>query len=64
MEYKGRKFIELIDELDAKILFYAINHVNWNEYNPEEYDGESTEAACEHLNNIEYQICEEFDIDT
>ena len=62
MEYNGRKFIELIDELDAKILFYAINHVNWNEYNPEEYDGEGIEAAGEHLNDIEYQICEEFDI--
>lgn len=50
MEYKGRKFLELINELDAKILFYAINHVNWNEYNPEEYDGESIGAACIYLN--------------
>ena len=62
MEYKGRKFIELIDELDAKILFYAINHVNWTEYNPEEHDGESIGAACIHLDDIETQLCEEFNI--
>lgn len=62
MKYKDRKYIEIQSELDAKILFYAINHVNWNEYNPEEYDGEGIGAACEHLNDIEYRICEEFDI--
>lgn len=63
MKYKDRKYIEIPSELDAKILIYAINHIDWTEYNPEEYDGEGIGAACEHLNDIEYQICEEFDVD-
>ena len=62
MKYNDRKYIEIPSELDAKILIYAINHIDWTEYDPDEHDGESIGAACEHLNDIEYRICEEFDI--
>lgn len=63
MNYKGRKYFELIDKLDAKILLYAINNVDWDRYDPEEYDGESAETAWEYLSDIENQICEEFGIE-
>ena len=45
-----------LSQCDVDILLYAINHVDWSEYNAEDYGGESDLAACEHLDDFEYMI--------
>jgi len=48
---------------DADILLYAINHIDWSEYDEEDFGGESVDAACEHLCWFEDTLNKEFDID-
>ena len=35
---------------------YAIYHIDWSEYDDEDFGGEGIEAACIHLYDIEHQL--------
>lgn len=55
--FKADKKIELLlSQSDIDILVYAINHINWNEYDEANFGGEGIEAACCHLDDFENQI--------
>ena len=43
-------------QCDIDILMYAIYHVDWSEYDDENFGGEGIEAACIHLDDIEHQL--------
>lgn len=53
----ANKKIELyLSQSDIDILVYAINHINWNEYDDKNFGGEGIDAACCHLDDFENQI--------
>lgn len=46
---------------DADILLYAINHIDWSQYDEEYFGGEDSGAAGEHLCWFENTLNEAFD---
>ena len=62
----GEKYFEArqvklwLSESDFDILSYALSNVDWSEYESDRYGGESDDAACIHLDEIEDQIREYF----
>lgn len=55
----NKKVTLLLSQSDIDILVYAINHINWNEYDDENFGGEGIYAACSHLDEFEQQITED-----
>ncbi len=56
-DYHKPQKVELwLSQSDIDIITYAINHINWDEYDANDYDGEDIGAACIHLDDIEDQI--------
>lgn len=43
-------------QCDIDILLYAINNVDWSDYDEDDYEGEGVDAACIHLDDIECQL--------
>lgn len=43
------------------MLVYAMNHIDWSEYDADDFGGESGWAACVHLDDIEGQLLEQFE---
>lgn len=44
-------------ECEKDMLAYALNHVDWSEYNAEDYGGESADVAANiHFNDILQQL--------
>mgnify|MGYP003292978703 CR=1 FL=1 len=56
--HKTQKVELWLSQSDIDILIYAINNVNWNDYDADDYDGESDWAAGLHLEDFENQITE------
>ena len=57
--YHKKQTVELwLSQSDIDILIYAINHINWDEYDADDYDGESDLSAISHLDDFENQITE------
>lgn len=50
-----------LSQSDIDILVYAINHINWNEYDDKNFGGEGIDAACCHLDEFESLITDETD---
>ena len=50
-----------LSQSDIDILVYAINHINWNEYDYKNFGGEGIDAACCHLDEFEGLITDETD---
>ena len=55
----NKKIELLLSQSDIDILVYAINHINWNEYDDKNFGGEGIDAACCHLDEFENQIIDE-----
>ena len=55
----NKKIELLLSQSDIDILVYAINHINWNEYDDKNFGGESIDAACRHLDEFESLITDE-----
>ena len=49
----NKKIELLLSQSDIDILVYAINHINWNEYDDKNFGGEGIDAACCHLDEFE-----------
>ena len=43
------------------MLVYAMNHIDWSEYDADDFGGEGVGAACGHLDDIECQLIESFE---
>ena len=54
--FKPRDIIMSLCQCDIDIFMYAIYHVDWSEYDDEDFGGEGIEAACIHLDDIECQL--------
>lgn len=52
----NKKIELLLSQSDIDILVYAINHINWNEYDDKNFGGEGIDAACCHLDEFENLI--------
>ena len=57
----NKKIELLLSQSDIDILVYAINHINWNEYDDKNFGGEGIDAACCHLDEFEGLITDETD---
>lgn len=55
----NKKIELLLSQSDIDILVYAINHINWNEYDDKNFGGEGIDAACCHLDEFENLITDE-----
>ena len=61
-DYFGAKDIRLsLSKCDLDILLYAFYHIDWSEYDAEDFEGEDSSCACCHLDDIEYQLNCAFD---
>jgi len=56
--HKPQKVELWLSQSDIDIIVYAINHIAWDDYNADDYDGESEWAAISHLDDFESQISE------
>lgn len=54
--FQSRKKELLLSQSDIDILVYAINHVDWSEYDADEFGGEGIEAAAMHLDDLEMEL--------
>lgn len=54
--FKTEKKELLLSQSDIDILVYAINHVDWSEYDADEFGGEGIEAAAMHLDDLEMEL--------
>ena len=57
----NKKITLYLSQSDIDILVYAINHINWNEYDEANFGGEGIDAACCHLDEFENLITDETD---
>lgn len=57
----NKKITLYLSQSDIDILVYAINHINWNEYDEANFGGEGIDAACCHLDEFEGLITDETD---
>lgn len=61
-DYFETKFLTVAcSQADIDILKYAMSHVDWSDYDADDFGGESIDAACKHLKEIEWQLEEQYD---
>lgn len=55
--FKPERITLYLSECEKDMLAYALNHVDFSEYNAEDYGGESAEVAANiHFNDILQQL--------
>ena len=63
-DYFKPKQVELsLSQSDVDILLYAMYNINWKHYKARNYGGEEVAAACVHLDDIENQLSDYFELD-
>ena len=61
-DYFETKFLTVAcSQADIDMLKYAMSHVDWSDYYEDEFGGESTTAAFKHLEDIVWQLEDQYD---
>lgn len=54
--FKPKEWKLMLSPQDIDIIKYAINHVDWSEYNAKDFGDEGIEAAAMHLDDLEMEL--------